>query len=269
MSNSKSAISEIKKLMVQFGFLSAEPTLLDFKLEDHTILQAEAIEVGKSVYKINELFEKVTLEDGTYNLENFEIEVADGKISKVKEEFVAGKLKDGTQVEATGKGFQVGGKLFVVKDGTSVPAPDGEHELEDGTQVSVKDGEIVALETAAEQNSPEEKGETPAEEAKESPAEQGEESQSPVDEKTNKEDAKLNPQHYDEMYNMLKEFVTKAHEKINQMEEQYSALNEQFEAFRKEPAGQKIKYSNTENFAKVDSNVDARVANILSLRNKK
>lgn len=86
MSNSKNAIQEIKKLMVQFGFLSEEVSLQSFKLEDDTILNTEKLEVGSKIYKINEAFEQVSLEDGVYRLkENFEIEVSDGEIKSVKE----------------------------------------------------------------------------------------------------------------------------------------------------------------------------------------
>ena len=52
MSNSKTAIGEIKKLMVQFGFLAEEPTLQSFKLEDDTILEAEKLEIGNPIFKI-------------------------------------------------------------------------------------------------------------------------------------------------------------------------------------------------------------------------
>ena len=272
MSNSKSAIQEIKRLMVQFGFLASEPTLLDFKLEDNTILQAEALEVGKDIFKINELFEKVTLEDGSYVVADFEVEVSEGKISTIKEVFVDAKLKDGTQVSISGKGLEVGGKVFVVKDGVPTPAPDGDHELEDGTKVSVKDGEIVSLETPAEEKGT---GEAPGEEspaqetAEDSPAEEGGEPKSPVEDKTVKADGKLNPQMMDEMYGMLKDFVVKCGEKMAEMEGQYNSLQSEFEAFKKEPAGKKITYSKTENFAKADDEVDARVASILALRNNK
>ena len=269
MSNSKNAISEIKKLMVQFGFMSAEPTLLDFKLEDDTILQAEAIEVGKDIFKINELFEKVTLEDGSYSVSNFEVEVADGKISVVKEIFADGKLKDGTAIRTTGRGFEVGGKLFVIKeDGTSVPAPDGTHELEDGTKVSVKDGEIVTMMQPAEEKGPDEIGETPAEEGHESPAEQGTDGESPVDKKTIKADSKIDPQHFDEMYNMMKEFVTKCHAKMAEMEGSYNSLKNEFEAFKKEPASKPISYNKTDFNKEVEDALDARLKALKSLRNK-
>jgi hypothetical protein len=75
MSNSKSAIKEIKNLMVQFGFLkNDEVELLSFKLEDDTILNTEKLEAGSKIFKINEAFEQVVLEDGSYKLkEKFEI----------------------------------------------------------------------------------------------------------------------------------------------------------------------------------------------------
>jgi len=86
MSNSKNAIKEIKKLMVQFGFLSEDVSVQSFKLEDDTILNTEKLEVGSKIYKINEAFEQVNLEDGVYRLkENFEIEVSEGEIKSVKE----------------------------------------------------------------------------------------------------------------------------------------------------------------------------------------
>jgi len=81
MSNSKTAIAEIKKLMKQFGFMSDESVLKSFKLEDNTILQTSDLKIGENISKINEAFEQVALEDGSYRLvENFNIEVKDGKI---------------------------------------------------------------------------------------------------------------------------------------------------------------------------------------------
>ncbi|CAB5214217.1 hypothetical protein UFOVP185_35 [uncultured Caudovirales phage] len=261
MSNSKSAIAEIKKLMVQFGFMAEEKALLSFKLEDNTILQTEKLEEGSNIVMINDEFEQVALEDGSYTLvENFEIEVKDGSITSVKEIFVDATLKDGTQVSATGKGLEVGGKLFVLKDGTSLPAPDGEHYLSDGTALTVKDGEIVSVEQP--------KDEAPTEDAADETAEVGM-ATSPVEDETIKKDGKLNPEMMDEMYGMLKDFIAKCGQKMAEMEGQYSSLQNEFEAFKKEPAGEKIKYSKTENFAKVDDEIDARVANILALRNNK
>ena len=151
MSNSKSAIQEIKNLMVSFGFMKEEVTLQSFKLEDDTILQAEKLEVGNKIYKINEAFEQVALQDGSYNLEgNFEIEVSNGEISTVKEIFLDAKLKDGTVVKVLGEALVAGAKIVVVKDAMEVPAPDAVHELEDGTKVETKGGVISYVEKAGE-----------------------------------------------------------------------------------------------------------------------
>jgi hypothetical protein len=265
MSNSKNAISEIKKLMVQFGFMAAEPTLLSFKLEDDTILETEKLEEGIDIFKINEQFERVVLEDGSYSIEEFDIEVADGKIKTINEKFVNATLKDGTQVSISGKGLETGGKIFVIKDGVPTPAPDGDHELEDGSVVTVKDGEIVSVQ-APENEAP---GEDAAPEEADSPAEAGMEAQGPVVDETVKKDGELNPQMMGEMYDMLKDFVAKCGQKMAEMEGQYKSLESEFEAFKKEPAGSKIKYSKSDAFSKVDDEVDARLANILQMRKNK
>ena len=92
MSNSKSAIQEIKKLMVQFGFMSEDK---------------------------NEI---------------------------VKEIFIDAKLIDGTAIKVEGDSLLEGAKVVVVTADAEVPAPDGVHELEDGTKVETKDGVIVKVE---------------------------------------------------------------------------------------------------------------------------
>ena len=147
MSNSKSAIQEIKNLMVQFGFMSEDKTLLSFKLEDNTILETEKLEKDSKIYKINEAFERVALEDGTYKLkENFELEVAESQIVSVKELFVDAKLVDGTAIKVSGEGLVEGAKVMVVTEEGEIPAPDGVHELEDGTKVETKEGIISKIE---------------------------------------------------------------------------------------------------------------------------
>ena len=71
MSNSKTAIAEIKKLMVQFGFMTEEQTPLSFKLSDNTILQTSKLEAGNPIFKISDAFEQVSLETGEYRIDNF------------------------------------------------------------------------------------------------------------------------------------------------------------------------------------------------------
>ncbi|NDC49632.1 MAG: hypothetical protein EBZ61_11250 [Micrococcales bacterium] len=55
-----------------------------------------------------------------------------------------GKLKDGTMV--TYEELEVGYPLMVVTEQGTNPAPDGTHELEDGTKVTTVNGLITAIE---------------------------------------------------------------------------------------------------------------------------
>lgn len=244
MSNSIKAVQEIKKLMVQFGFMANEkPTLLSFKLEDDTILETEKLEKDSKVYKINEAFERVSLEDGTYKLkENFELEVAEGQITSVKEIFVDAKLVDGTQIKVSGDSLVEGAKVVVVTAEGEIPAPDGVHELEDGTKVETKDGIVAKIEEVAGDM---EEGEAPEAPELEVPA--GAEQ---------------------EMVELVKEFVAKMGDKIKKMEEQMSSLNSEFNSFKKEPAAKKIADGKTD-FRKSNNNeddVEAKLAAIMSLR---
>jgi hypothetical protein len=246
MSNSKNAIQEIKSLMVKFGFLADEPTLLSFKLEDNTILQTEKLEVGKSIVKINDAFEQVALEDGTYRLvENFEIEVKNGSIETVKEVFLDAKLADGTVIKVEGDSLVEGAKVIVVTADAELPAPDGVHELEDGTKIETKDGIIAKIEEVV--------GDVEAPEAPEAPS---------------AEQPAMGMSH--EIMDMLKEFVSKMGEKMAQMESSYSALQDEFNSFKKEPAAKPIANGKTDfNKQSKDNEMDDKISMIMSLRNNK
>jgi hypothetical protein len=247
MSNSKSAIKEIKNLMVQFGFLkNDEGELLSFKLEDDTILNTEKLEIGSKIYKINEAFEQVSLEDGSYKLkENFDIEVIDGEIKTVKEIFIDAKLVDGTVVKVGGDSLVEGAKVVVVTADAEIPAPDGVHELEDGTKLETKDGVIVKVEEVLNDM---EEGEVPSleEPAIDKPMEMSK-----------------------EMMELLKEFISKMGEKVSKMEQSYSSLQDEFNSFKKQPAGKKLSDGKTEVFTKEnDDTLSARIAALKSLQNK-
>ena len=241
MSNSKNAIQEIKKLMVQFGFMTEEQTPLSFKLSDNTILQTSKLEAGNSIFKINDAFEQVSLEDGSYRLvENFEIEVKDGKIETVKEIFLDAKLADGTVVKVEGDSLVEGKKVVVVTEEAEIPAPDGVHELEDGTKVETKDGLIVKVEEKVMEGPEMEKPEVEIEVP------------SLALEK--------------EMVDMVKDFVSKMGEKISKMEQDYKSLQNEFNSFKKEPAAKKVADGKTETFNKVDDVIDDKLKAIMSLR---
>jgi hypothetical protein len=241
--NSKKAVQEIKKLMQQFGFIADEqPVLASFKLEDETILQTSALKVGEKITKINEVFEQVALEDGVYRLkENFEIEVKDGELVAVKEIFLDAKLADGTQIKVEGDSLVEGAKVVVVTEQGEVPAPDGVHELEDGSKVQTIDGIIAMIQAADAEDESGVEGEEMSEDAGD-----------PIEV---------------EMMDMLKDFVKKMSDKMASMEQKMSEVENQFKSFKSEPAAKKIADGKTE-FNKINSNPqDDIVAGIMRLRN--
>lgn len=250
MSNPKTAIQEIKKLMVQFGFLEEKPALLSFKLQDNTILQTEKLEVGKSISKINDAFEQVSLETGEYRIDNFNVTVKDGMIEAVKEIFLEAKLIDGTVVKVEGDQLMEGAKVVVVTEQGEVPAPDGVHELEGGVKVQTVGGVIAKVEEV-------EKPEIEIE-MKDEVIEKSEEEV--------KEEAKVDDNK--EMYELLRKLMEKVSEKMKSMEDKMSSLENNFNAFKKEPAGRKISDGKTE-FKSEQVSENSRVDAILALRNKR
>jgi hypothetical protein len=241
MSNSKSAIQEIKNLMVQFGFMSEDKTLLSFKLEDNTIVETEKLEKDSKIYKINEAFERVALKDGKYKLkENFELEVAESQIVSVKEIFVDAKLVDGTAIKVSGEGLVEGAKVMVVTEEGEIPAPDGVHELEDGTKVETKEGVIAKIEEVVAESPEMEKPEVEIEVSKE----------------------KMES----EVVALLKDLVIKLGEKIASLEGKVEGMSADFNSFKKEPAAKKIADGKTEKFNKTDDYMDSKLEAIAALR---
>lgn len=253
MSKSKTAIAEIKRLMVQFGFMSEEVSLKSFKLEDNSILEAKSLEVGEEITRLNDEFERVALENGKFSLvENFEIEVEDGKITSVKEIFVSAKLVDGTEIKVEGDVLGEGAKVVVVTPDAEIPAPDGVHELEDGTKVETKDGVIVAVEEALQEEVMPPNGEGEAAPMGDVPA--------PV----NPDADVVEPQ--EELMSLLKDFIVKCSEKMSDMEQKMESMKNDFNAFKKEPAAKKIANGKTD-FNKIENNdLDEKIAMIMSLR---
>lgn len=250
--NSKTAIQEIKKLMVQFGFISNEPALKSFKLQDNTIVETADLKAGQNITKISDEFERVALESGNYRLvENFEIEVKDGEIVSVKEIFLDAKLVDGTQIKVEGEELMEGAKVMVVTAEGEIPAPDGVHELEDGSKVETKDAVIVKIDAPMPVEAPEKEIEINLEEV--------------VDDVTEDIGDPIEV----EMMDMLKDFIKKMSEKMAAMEEKMNSVDAQFKAFKKEPAGRKIADGKTE-FNKQESSdaTENKIASIMRLRNK-
>ena len=93
---------------------------------------------------------------------NEAIEKLSGLVSKfnaeptteTKETFIDAKLMDGTIIRY--ESLEVGMPLMVIDEaGNELPAPDGEHELEDGTKVTVEAGIITEV-ASKEEEAPEE-----------------------------------------------------------------------------------------------------------------
>lgn len=253
MSNPKTAIQEIKKLMVQFGFMSNEPVMASFKLEDNTIVETSELKIGNKITKLNDEFERVALENGKFRLvENFEIEVENGVIKTVKEIFVDAKLVDGTPIKVEGESLMEGAKVVVVTEEGEIPAPDGVHELEDGTKVETKEGVIAKIE---EKEKPEIEIELQDVEV-EGP--KGSEVQVEV------------PDQMAEFLALVKDMMEKISEKMKSMEDKVEKMNADFESFKKEPAAKKISDGKTDfnKQLKVDDHIDAKLAAIAALRKK-
>jgi hypothetical protein len=246
MSKSKIAISEIKKLMVQFGFMSDEPTLKSFKLEDNTIVETLELKAGEKITKVNDEFNRVALESGSYRLvENFNIEVVDGEIKSVKEIFVSAKLVDGTEIKVEGEELMEGAKVVVITPDAEVPAPDGVHELEDGTKVETKDGVVVSVKEVMEEDG------------------MGE----PFPEGEPKAEVKSDVSVEEEVMGLLKDFIKKMGEKMGKMEEKMESVQNEFNAFKKEPAAKKIANGKTDfNKQEITDELDSKIATIMSLR---
>ena len=244
MSNPKTAIQEIKKLMVQFGFLEEKSELQSFKLQDKTILQAEKLEVGKSINKINDAFESVKLGNGSYRIDNFNVEVAEGVITAVKEIFLEAKLVDGTVVKVEGEDLVEGAAVKVVTEQGEVPAPDGVHELEGGKKVQTVDGVIVKIE--------EPKAEIEVE---------MEDSMPEVEVEDKSDDS--------ELMDLLKKLMEKMYKKMGDMEEKMSTLENNFNKFKKEPAGKKISDGKTEFNSEPIVSENSKLDAIIALRNNK
>jgi hypothetical protein len=252
MSNSKTAVQEIKNLMVKFGFITDEVSLQSFKLEDETILQAEKLEAGQKIMKINEQFEQVSLEDGSFKLkENFEIEVKDGSIVSVREIFVEAELEDGTKISIEGEDVAEGAKVVVITAEGSVPAPDGTHSIKGGGKVTTKGGIIESVEMAEVEN--EEGIDGPAtdgSEVKDSPVAMGAEAS--------------------EIISILKEFVIALEARYAEVKSEVEEVRAELNSFKKSPAGKPVASFkadfNSHNTEENVNSVDARVKALMRLK---
>jgi hypothetical protein len=189
----------------------------------------------------------VSLEDGTYRTkDNFEIEVSNGEITAVKEIFVEAKLKDGTIVKVEGEGLAEGAAVKVITEDMpdGIAAPDGVHILEDGSEIETKEGLIVSIKEAIKEGDAEV-------DASEDAMPEGVDGGDPIQ---------------IELIEMLKDFMKKMAEKMSQMENKMYSVENEFNAFKKEPAAKKIADGKTE-FNNVSNDSEDKVSSLLAFRN--
>ena len=150
-------------------------------------------------------------------------------LSKIKtllfgeQKFEQAKLEDGTIVMWEGE-LATGTALFVVDEqGTQMPAPDGEHKLEDGTIVSTAGGLVVTI--------------TPADA-------EGEEEVEVEDKKT------------EDMAGELEMLVEKLAEKLAALEAKIEEMGKKPEAMSTEDVNSKVEAINSEIASKFNAVID-------------
>jgi hypothetical protein len=165
----------------------------------------------------------------------------------VEEKFLDAKLKDGTVIKVEGEELVEGAKVVVVTEEGEVPAPDGVHELEDGSKVETKEGIVAKIEAPEMEEEPKIEVEVEAEEEV-------------VEDKVDVTE---------ELYALLKDMMEKISDKMKKMEEKMEKVENDFENFKKEPASSKIKTGKTEEkFSKENNLLEDRIKTVMALRGK-
>jgi hypothetical protein len=271
MSNSKIAVEKIKGLMKEFGFLSEEKEYQSFGIldENKTIIQVSKLEVGNKIMKINEEFNQVTLEDGSFKLkENFEISVENGVITSVRELFIDAKLVDGTEIKVEGDSLVQGAKVMVKTAEGEIPAPDGTHELSDGTKVRTVGGVIEQIDEVAEAMNPKEGDTANNQEMEDEQVIADEEKDEEEVDEENEEDTAKNIEV--ELYEMLRKMLKRMEEKMGNIESKVKSMESEFNAFKKEPAAKPIKSGKTD-FSAIEERMNSeelKIKAIMALKNK-
>lgn len=187
------------------------------------------------------------------------------------------KLADGTEIRVEGEELKEGAAIFVVTEEGDVPAPDGVHVLEDGSEVRTEGGIVAEIKVAeeaeeeevkeeveveAEDHGDEEKKEDMEEEIKEEVKEEIVEKLEEIEDE--KEEVEMEEEVKDEAAEKIVEVIVPILEKVKDLEEELKKVQASFESFRNEPAGKPVNKTKKE-FSKIDSTVER----ILALRNSK
>lgn len=102
---------------------------------------------------IHEGIEKIRLMLASEGLEEASIETSEDSAPVTQLTFETYDLKDGSKIDLSG--LEIGADALLVDDsGNSSPAPDGEHELVDGTMVTTVGGKVEGIETPQAETEP-------------------------------------------------------------------------------------------------------------------
>ena len=165
-------------------------------------------------------------------------------------ELASAKLVDGTEVYCEND-FAEGEQLFVVTEEEKIPAPEGSHELEDGRVLSVDaEGKIVKVEEKEEE----------VEEAATEEAEFETETETPEVE----DSVTLSNEVVDSLISKLDSLS----ESISELENRIELTNQEFSAFKNEPAAGKITNNLNQTQKSEGELADARYAKLVQFRNE-
>lgn len=233
--------SDIEKEAKKDETMSIDQKFGDMKLIDGTMIRMESDEpmVGSRVKKVSYDGTLSAISDGEYETENGKvIQISGGAIQGVqsvadnkkrKTGFVKAETADGTIVESPT--FDVGESLDVVDaDGNLTKAPDGEHQVvlkdesgnENKIRVITKDGKIV--------------------------------------ERQNVEEEEMSQ--IIEVANLFNEAIKKLEVKLDSISSKQKELENKFQKFSKEPAGERIRPAINE----VENLADSKYEKFMKLR---
>lgn len=173
------------------------------------------------------------------------------------------KLLDGTEVRVEGDELIEGAAVYVVTEEGDIPAPDGSHELEDGTKIETVEGLITKVEVVSE--------DAPAE-MEEIEIEIGEE-EKPLEEEVEMEGeevievavpGELPAEIAAPAVEAIVEALVPILEEVKSLSEELKKMKAEFKSFKNEPAGSPVNKTKKD-FNKVQD-ADELVNKILAMK---
>lgn len=160
-------------------------------------------------------------------------------------EFAMMSLVDGTQVEVEGE-FEVGKQCMVVTDEEKISAPEGVHEMSDGTLITIDEAGVITDITEVEAEEVKEEVEVAMEEVET----EGESKEVELEEEVAEEvkEEMTDEEKKEEAVSMATEVITMLKPYLDSMEDlkiKVDEMESKFESFSSAPAKAKIKRNDT------------------------